>query len=144
MIGTGPNELLKSCITWAHPVQQVWLFPLSNLGMVLYDCSSLYCGTLNIPDIYFNKPDGTQHLFHSAGTIFERQILQYGYSSEVKRSGRIAELQIKPKLKSDQTQNLERLYNCLVSFFLSFFLSCFLSCHGENSSEVTLAFEDAD
>ena len=40
----------------------------------------------------------------------------------------------------NQTKNLERLYNCLVSLFLSFFLVC----HGENSSDVTLAFEDAD
>ena len=31
----------------------------------------------------------------------------------------IAELQIKPKSKSNQTKNLERLYNCLVSCFLS-------------------------
>ena len=31
---------------------------------------------------------------------------------------KIAELQIKPKSKSNQTKNLERLYNCLVSFFL--------------------------
>ena len=52
----------------------------------------------------------------------------------------IAELQIKPKSKSNQTENLERLYNCLVSLFLSFFLVC----HAQNSSDVTLAFEDAD
>ena len=52
----------------------------------------------------------------------------------------IAELQIKPKQKSGQTKNLERLYNCLVSFFLS----CFLVRHAQNSSDVTLAFEDAD
>ena len=32
----------------------------------------------------------------------------------------IAELQIKPKEKSNQTKNLERLYNCLVYFFLPF------------------------
>ena len=55
--------------------------------------------------------------------------------------GQIAELQIKPKEKSNQTKNLERLYNCLVSFFLS----C-RRCrrHAQNSSDVTLAFEDAD
>ena len=52
----------------------------------------------------------------------------------------IAELQIKPKSKSNQTTNLERLYNCLASCFLS----CFLVWHAENSSDVTLAFEDAD
>ena len=35
----------------------------------------------------------------------------------------------------DQTKNLERLYNCLVS----------CRCrHAQNSSDVTLAFEDAD
>ena len=52
-------------------------------------------------------------------------------------SGYIAELQIKPKEKSNQTKNLERLYNCLVS----------CRCrrrHAQNSSDVTLAFEDAD
>ena len=48
----------------------------------------------------------------------------------------IAELQIKPKTKSNQTKNLERLYNCLVSFLLV--------RHAENSSDVTLAFEDAE
>ena len=40
------------------------------------------------------------------------------------------------KIKSIQTENLERLYNCLGSFLLA--------CHAENSSDVTLAFEDAD
>ena len=29
-------------------------------------------------------------------------------------------------------------------FSLSCLLACFLVCHGENSSDVTLAFEDAD
>ena len=48
----------------------------------------------------------------------------------------IAELQIKPKQKSGQTKNLERLYNCLVSLLLV--------RHAQNSSDVTLAFEDAD
>jgi hypothetical protein len=49
-----------------------------------------------------------------------------------------AELQIKPKKKSDQTENLERLYNCLVSCRRR-------RCrHAQNSSDVTLAFEDAD
>jgi len=55
-----------------------------------------------------------------------------------------AELQIKPKKKSDQTKNLERLYNCLVSFFLSFLVVRLVVRHGQNSSDVTLAFEDAD
>ena len=41
------------------------------------------------------------------------------------------------KIKSNQTKNLERLYNCLVSFFL-------VCRHAQNSSDVTLAFEDAD
>ena len=54
----------------------------------------------------------------------------------VARPKNIAELQIKPKSKSNQTKNLERLYNCLVSSFLV--------CHAQNSSDVTLAFEDAD
>ena len=35
-----------------------------------------------------------------------------------------------------KTKNLERLYNCLVG--------CLLACHAQNSSNVTLAFEDAD
>ena len=48
----------------------------------------------------------------------------------------IAELQIKPKKKSDQTKHLERLYKCLVS--------CLVVHHAQNSSDVTLAFEDAD
>ena len=44
------------------------------------------------------------------------------------------------KKKSDETKNLESLYNCLVSFFLGWLVGC----HSQNSSDVTLAFEDAD
>ena len=71
---------------------------------------------------------------------------QYAHStSHIEVIRPIAELQIKPKSKSNQTKNLEMLYNCLVSFFLSFFLSCRRRCcHAQNSSDVTLAFEDAD
>jgi hypothetical protein len=49
----------------------------------------------------------------------------------------IAELQIKPKSKSNQTKNLE---GTIIAWFLSFFLVC----HDQDSSDVTLAFEDAE
>ena len=43
--------------------------------------------------------------------------------------------QTKIKIKSNQKSG--GLYNCLV-------LSFFLACHAQSSSDVTLAFEDAD
>ena len=52
----------------------------------------------------------------------------------------IAELQIKPKTKSDQTKNLETLYNCLVSWLVGWLVVP----RAQNSSDVTVAFEDAD
>ena len=61
----------------------------------------------------------------------------WSYKGEGMPSVGIAELQIKPKSKSNQTKNLE---GTIIAWFLSFSLSC----PHQDSSDVTLAFEDAD
>ena len=63
--------------------------------------------------VYWSRNKITNHwLFRD----LRQEVVQFVLGKTYFTSCDIAKLQIKPKSKSNQTKNLERLYNCLVSF----------------------------